>query len=182
VFTAGAHLAVEDYGMRTSLVVALALALFASPAAAQSEETKEAIRGKAGRYGAAGCGLGSMAFGDQPGGVQVLASTTNGLFGTQTFGITSGTSNCGPDMFASGTKNFVEANREALAKDVARGQGEAIGALTQINACADSRAVGAALQKNFAAIFPTADASNDAVTDAILRTLHGDASLACGRG
>jgi hypothetical protein len=167
--------------MRTSFVVALAIALFASPAVAQSKETKEAIRGKAGRYGAAGCGLGSMAFGDQPGGVQVLASTTNGTFGTQTFGITSGTSNCGPSLFASGTKNFVEANREALAKDVARGQGEAIGALTQINACADSRAVGAALQKNFATIFPSEDASTEAVTDAILRTLHGDTSLGCGQ-
>jgi hypothetical protein len=167
--------------MRTSLVVALALALFASPAAAQSQETKSAIKGT-GRYGTAGCGLGSMAFGDQPGGVQILAATTNGLFGTQTFGITTGTSNCGPGMFASGTKNFVEANREALAKDVARGQGEAIGALTQINACADSRAVGAALQRDFSKIFPSEDASSEAVTDAILRTLHGDATLACGRG
>ncbi len=167
--------------MRTSLVVALAIALFASPAAAQSKQTKAAIKGT-GRYGVAGCGLGSMAFGDQPGGVQVLAATTNGLFGTQTFGITTGTSNCGPGLFAMGTKNFVEANREALAKDVARGQGEAIGALTQINACADSSAVGAALQKNFTAIFPTEDASSDAVTDAILRTLHDDASLGCGRG
>jgi hypothetical protein len=40
--------------MRTSLVVALAVALFASPAAAQSKETKDAIKGTAGRYGAAG--------------------------------------------------------------------------------------------------------------------------------
>lgn len=167
--------------MRTSLVVALAIALFASPAAAQSNETKAAIKGQPGRYGAAGCGLGSMAFGSQPGGVQILASTTNGLFGTQTFGITTGTSNCGPGAFASGTKNFVEANREALAKDVARGQGEAIGALTQINACADSRAVGAALQENFSTIFPSEDASTDAVTEAILRTLHADPSLGCGR-
>jgi hypothetical protein len=170
--------------MRTSFVVALALALFASPAvthAKEPQDTQKAITGKAGNYGTAGCGLGSMAFGSQPGGIQILASTTNGLFGTQTFGITSGTSNCGASAFASGTKNFVEANREALAKDVARGEGEAIGALTQINACQDSRAVGAALQKNFAAIFPTKDASNDAVTEAILRTLHSDASLGCGR-
>jgi hypothetical protein len=166
--------------MRTSLVVALALAL-ALPAAAQAKGTEEAIKGKAGNYGTAGCGLGSMAFGSQPGGVQILASTTNGLFGTQTFGITSGTSNCGPGAFADGTRNFVEANREALAKDVSRGEGEAIGALTQINACQDSRAVGAALQRNFAAIFPSEDASTDAVTEAILRTLHSDASLGCGR-
>jgi hypothetical protein len=168
--------------MRMSLVVALALAMFAAPAAAQSKQTKDAIRGTPGRYGAAGCGLGSMAFGDQPGGIQILASTTNGLFGTQTFGITTGTSNCGPGVFASGTRNFVEANREAVAKDISRGQGEAIGALTQINACEDSSKVGAALQRNVAAIFPSEEASSDAVTDAILHTLHDDASLGCGRG
>jgi len=46
-------------------------------------------------YGMAGCGLGSIAFGnDQTMFKQVLAATTNGTFGTQTFGITSGTSNC----------------------------------------------------------------------------------------
>jgi hypothetical protein len=166
--------------MRKSLVVALALALFAAPAAAQSKQTKDAVKGAPGRYGTAGCGLGSMAFGDQPGGVQILASTTNGLFGTQTFGITSGTSNCGPGAFASGTQNFVEANREAVAKDISRGQGEAIGALAVINECKDVRGVGAALQRDFAAIFPSEDASSAQVTEAILRTLHSDPALGCG--
>ncbi len=168
--------------MRTSLVVALAIALFASPAAAQSKQTKAAIRGTPGRYGTAGCGLGSMAFGDQPGAVQIIASTTNYLTWTNTFGITTGTSNCGPGLMAAGTKNFVEANREAVAKDISRGQGEAIGALTQINACEDSSKVGAALQKNFAAIFPSEKVSSDAITDAIIHTLHDDPSLGCGRG
>ena len=166
--------------MRTTLAVAFAAALFALPAAAQSS-TESAIKGT-GRYGAAGCGLGSMAFGSQPGAVQILAATTNGLFGTQTFGITTGTSNCGTSLFAQGTKNFVDANREALAKDISRGQGEAIGALTVINACQDSRAVGTALQKNFKAIFPSEDASNEQVTTAILDTLQSDQSLGCGRG
>jgi hypothetical protein len=162
------------------LLAALAVATFAFSTSAQSKSTKEAIRGS-GNYGAAGCGLGSMAFGNQPGGVQILAATTNGLFGTQTFGITSGTSNCGPSLFAQGTKNFVEANREAVAKDISRGTGEAIGALSVINACADSSKVGAALQKRFSAIFPTENATSDAVTDAILTTLHSDPSLGCGR-
>jgi hypothetical protein len=162
------------------LAFVCALALFALPAAAQSSQTEQAIRGT-GRYGSAGCGLGSMAFGNTPGGVQILAATTNGLFGTQTFGITTGTSNCGPGLFAMGTKNFVEANREALAKDISRGTGEAIGALTVINACEDSSKVGAALQKNFGAIFPDDQVSNDEVTRVILETLHSDASLGCGR-
>jgi hypothetical protein len=156
-------------------IVALAALALAGPAlAAQSGGLKGT-----GAYGTAGCGLGSLAFGNQPGGVQVLAATTNGLFGTQTFGITTGTSNCGTGLLAEGTKSFVEANREAVAKDISRGQGEAIGALTVINGCGDSRAVGAALQRNFGTIFPSEQASSDEVTAAILATLHADPALGC---
>ncbi len=164
--------------MRTPLAVAIAAILFAVPAAAQNKSTQAAIKGS-GRYGAAGCGLGSMAFGDTPGAVQILAATTNGLFGTQTFGITTGTSNCGTGLFAAGTMNFVEANREALAKDISRGQGDAIGALTVINACQDSSAVGAALQRNFKSIFPNEAVSNEDVTKAILETLQAEKSTGC---
>ncbi len=158
------------------LAIALAVLLTATTTLAAGEGLKGT-----GQYGAAGCGLGSLVFGNQPGAVQILAATTNGTFGSQTFGITTGTSNCGPGMMASGTKNFVEANREVLAKDISRGTGEAIGALAVINSCGDSSKVGAALQKNFSAIFPTESATSDEVTDAILKTLHSDASLGCGR-
>ena len=156
------------------LILVAALALFATPALAQG------LKGT-GKYGTAGCGLGSLAFGDQAGPVQIFAATTNSLFGSQTFGITSGTSNCGTGMVKVGTKNFVDANREALAKDISRGSGEAIGALTVINACEDSSRVGAALQKEFQAIFPSAETSNEEVTDAILRALHDDPSVGCGK-
>jgi DUF3015 family protein len=158
--------------MRYALAVLAVLS--AGPAFAQG------LKGT-GAYGAAGCGLGSLVFGNQPGAVQILAATTNGTFGSQTFGITTGTSNCGSGLMAQGTKNFVEANREVLAKDISRGQGEAIGALAVINACQDSAKVGAALQKSFSVIFPTESASNEDVTAAILRTLHSDAALGCGR-
>lgn len=158
------------------LAIALVAILTAAPAFAQ-----QGIKGT-GVYGTAGCGLGSLIFGNEKGGVQVLAATTNGTFFNQTFGITTGTLNCGPGLVASGTKNFVEGNREALAKDISRGEGEAIGAITVINGCKDSRAVGAALQTNFGAIFPSEKATNDDVTEAILRTLHSDASLGCARG
>lgn len=161
--------------------LALLLALVAAPAFAQDSATKDAIKGT-GKYGTAGCGLGSLAFGTTPGAVQILASTTNGLFGTQTFGITSGTSNCGPSLFAEGTFKFIEANREALAKDISRGEGEAIRSLASINRCPDPARVGTALQQRFSAIFPDAQASNEAVTTAILDTLHADPALGCGRG
>jgi hypothetical protein len=163
--------------MRRFLVALGAAVLAVSALAAESGGVKGT-----GKYGLAGCGLGSMVFENQPGGVQILAATTNGTSGNQTFGITSGTSNCGASAFASGTKNFVDANREAVAKDISRGQGEAIGAITQINMCADSSAVGSALQKRFGQIFPSADVSSDVVTAEILKTLHADKSLGCGQG
>jgi hypothetical protein len=170
----------------TLRMLAVAASLAAATAAlAQSkaeEDFKKGIKGQPGKYGTAGCGLGAMAFKDQPGGIQIIAATLNGLSLNQSFGITFGTSNCGPSLFAQGTRNFVEANREALAKDVARGEGEAVGALTVINACADSRAVGAALQRRFTAIFPSPDATDAQVTEAILATLHADPALGCGRG
>lgn len=166
--------------MRIQFLAALAAALVAGSVSAA--DTESAIRGTPGRYGAAGCGLGSMAFGNTPGGVQILAATTNGFLGTQTFGITTGTSNCGPGVMSAGTRNFVEANREALAKDISRGEGEAIGALTWMNGCKDSREVGAALQSNFGKIFPSVEASDEAVTNAILETLHTDAALGCAKG
>ncbi len=131
-------------------------------------------------YGDAGCGLGSMAFGDEPGLVQVLAATTNGTFGTQTFGISTGTSNCGPSRTAKGARVFIEANREALAKDISRGNGETIATLTHITGCNDARAVGVTLQKNFSSIYPSAAVSDAQVSDSILSTLKGEPALACG--
>src|SRR5712691_12711696 len=108
--------------MRRIRWVVAALVLSAGVAHADAENP--AAHGKA-TYGAAGCGLGSLVFGDQKGMIQVLAATTNGTFWSQTFGITTGTSNCGDTaMTIAGTKIFIEGNREALAKDAARGSGE----------------------------------------------------------
>jgi len=166
--------------MRLLSAVALAAALVAMPAHAVDEATRAAIKGR-GAYGAAGCGLGSMVFNDQPGAVQVLAATTNNIVFPQTFAITTGTSNCQPGLVAEGTRNLVETNRVALAKDAARGQGETIGALTVINRCEDSQKVGAALQAEFKTIFASEQATTDEVTAAILHALHADPSLGCGR-
>ena len=68
---------------------------------------------------------------------------------------------------------------EALAKDVSRGQGETIANLSTLAGCTDANAVGAKLQKNYAAIFPNAAVSNAQVSAAVLKTLKADESLAC---
>jgi len=131
------------------------------------------------KYGTAGCGLGSMII-TGGGIVQIFAATTNATSYTQTFGITSGTSNCeDTDGGGSSARVFVDANRVALAKDISRGTGETIIGLSAIAGCTDPKAVGETLQRNFATIFPNASVSNDAVTGAILSTLKSDASLSC---
>jgi hypothetical protein len=132
-------------------------------------------------YGAAGCGLGSMLFGAKPGLIQVLAATTNGSFGTQTFGISTGTSNCetAPGGSAS-TKVFVAANRETLSKDIARGSGETITNLSVLAGCQNAAAVGATLQKSFQVIFPNASVSDDVVGSNVVTVLASDKTLACG--
>lgn len=131
-------------------------------------------------YGDAGCGLGSMVFGSKGGAMQILAATTNGTFGSQSFGITFGTSNCG-GLGSGGdvVRAYVEANAEILVKDAARGNGETIVALAVISGCADADAVGTRLQADYANIFPNQSMSSYDVTKNILATLRSDASLSC---
>ena len=88
--------------------------------------------GTAQAHDSTGCGLGSMAWRGQSGLIpQVLAVTTNGFFGTQTFGISTGTSGCDPNgRITGGTQKmfltFLENNMEQYAFDAARGEGETI--------------------------------------------------------
>jgi len=155
----------------------LLLAVAVSAGAAWAENP--AATGKS-TYGLAGCGLGSLVFGDQKGAIQILAATTNGLFGSQTFGITSGTSNCVDSASsARGAKIFIEGNREALAKDAARGSGETITTLSAMAGCKDAKAVGATLQKRFTHLFPSQQVPVEQVSDNVIKELRADTSLAC---
>ena len=116
-----------------------------------------------------GCGLGSMAWRGQSGRVpQILAATTNGLFGTQTFGITFGTSGCDPNgRITGGTQKmvlaFLENNMEQYAMDAARGQGETIDTLAGIMNV-DSEKLGEVSKQNFAFLFPDQDVQTVDVT------------------
>ena len=53
----------------------------------------------------------------------------------QTFGITSGTSNCGESGKQARANQFIEVNKVALENDLARGTGEAILALSEVMGC-----------------------------------------------
>ncbi|HTV21039.1 MAG TPA: DUF3015 family protein [Polyangiaceae bacterium] len=145
------------------------------------DELVKGMKTNTGRgYGPAGCGLGSLIFEPNSGFTQIFAATTNGTFGSQTFGISSGTSNCSDTAGGSASaKSFVETNRTALAKDIARGQGETIESLSRLGGCASSHAVGASLQKNFDKVFPSAAMSDSEVGNSVVDALRSDATLAC---
>jgi hypothetical protein len=165
--------------MKIARVLAVAAIALTAGSALAAESTLPA-RGGRSTYGAAGCGVGSLIFGDQPGMVQVLAATTNGTLGNQTFGITTGTLNCGEAAVGRGGASlFIEANKEALAKDAARGSGETIVTLSHLAGCMDASAVGAKLQQNYSSVFPSADAKTEVVIENVLSTLKSDDALAC---
>lgn len=86
-----------------------------------------------------GCGLGKLLWSDfkrqKDIAPQVLMATTNGTFGSQTFGISTGSSGCTNDgkVWAEhSTQFFVAATFENLAEDMARGQGEHLTALATL--------------------------------------------------
>ncbi len=122
-----------------------------------------------------GCGLGSMVIQDQSSVVmQVLAATTNGISGNQTFGITSGTLGCDkPAKFVSNehVNTFVASNMDSLATDIANGQGEVIETLAVMMEVEDKAAFAAKLQANFDQIFTAENVSSANVIDNILTVI-----------
>lgn len=83
-----------------------------------------------------GCGLGSTLFDGKDGTAsQVMAVTTNGTSGNQTFGISSGTSGCeeGGVVKASAAVNmFAGNNLDSLSRDMSVGQGESLESLAEL--------------------------------------------------
>ena len=94
------------------------------------------------QYGMAGCGLGSLLFGtDNTKLMQILAATTNGTFGTQTFGITSGTSNCIEGGVVKAEREqaaFAEVNFRDLKRNMAMGGGEYLASFSTLLGCEDT--------------------------------------------
>lgn len=105
-------------------------------------------------YGTAGCGLGSMIIGSDRGPEQIFAATTNGTFGSQTFGMTFGTSNCGDHGLINISKErevFAAENYTSLVKEMAQGGGENLNILASMYQCPASeyQAFGAMTQEKF---------------------------------
>lgn len=109
-------------------------------------------------YGMAGCGLGSLVFKDQPGMIQIVASTVNNLVSPQTFAISSGTSGCYDGGGMSAMKlRYIETNKVALKEDAARGQGETLDGLMTLMGCTEGQKVKSQIKKNYDSIFNSQD-------------------------
>lgn len=134
---------------------------------------------QAAKIGPAGCGLGNQVFGADN---QILASTTNGTSGNQTFGITSGTSNCVDGSRQARLENFIEMNRTTVSNDIARGQGETITGLTQILGCQDAEMLGTVLKQNYQGVFSRPDISTQEIANGIQNTIEKSTELtrSCG--
>lgn len=138
--------------------------MLASTAAAQSSFSQNV-----------GCGLGSIAMKERDTILhQVLAVTTNGTFGNQTFGITSGTLECQkPAKFAENEKlnTFVAANMDDLAVDMAAGHGERLVTLAELmEVPSENRGeFYASLQQNFKNIYTSSGVESADVIDNVAK-------------
>ena len=131
-------------------------------------------------YGTAGCGWGSQVMSKD--GSQVLAATTNATSYTQMFGISSGTSNCtdnGTVAAAKAVPAYIEANRESLSTDIARGNGETLAGLSHVMGCNNSQELAGSLQKNYRQIFPTENVPTATVTESMMKVIKEDSALSC---
>jgi hypothetical protein len=130
-----------------------------------------------------GCGVGSLIFKGQSGiAPQVLAVTTNGSFGNQTFGITTGTLGCTTDGVVSSnmkTAMFIESNKDQLARDMSVGSGETLAALSHLLGveAQDQVAFNRLAKDNVARIFTTESVATEQVVVALREVLASDATL-----
>ncbi len=119
-----------------------------------------------------GCGLGSMIIENQDTVVkQVIAVTTNGTSGSQTFGITSGSMNCDqPTKTVSNEKieKFVADNMDEIAQDIASGNGENLDTLSSLLNIENKTNFNKILKDNFSKIYTSNSITSAQVIDNII--------------
>jgi len=129
------------------------------------------------------CGWGAKLFDGQSGiAPQVLAVTTNGTSGNQTFGITTGTSGCTQDGVVKSTWKtamFIDGNKDRLARDMSIGNGETLDSLAHLIGVReeDRAAFNRVVQANVSLIFPS-DSTTDQAVVALKAVLGSDRELA----
>lgn len=128
----------------------------------------------AGGYGAAGCGLGTMLFHGKNDKVsQVLSATTNGTAGNQTFGITTGTSNCDSSGLVVASKeadSYAAKNYDSLTKELATGTGEHLATLASLLGYSQVE-LGAYSRAHYGEIFATDGTTSTEMLSALVKGL-----------
>ncbi len=119
--------------------------------------------------GNVGPGLGYLLCHDKEGmGWDLLGAFLNGIWYNQFFAISFGT--WGYDKAAvamTETNQFISDNMDALASDIAKGEGEYIDTLSTMLNVSDSVAFKASLQNNFDEIFSSSEVSAQEVANKI---------------
>ena len=128
------------------------------------------------------CGWGAKLFDGQSGiAPQVLAVTTNGTSGNQTFAITTGTSGCTQDGVVRSTWKtamFIDGNKDRLARDMSTGNGETLDSLAHLIGISeqDRVAFDRAMQANVSVIFASGSTTDDSMI-ALKQVLRSDSAL-----
>lgn len=139
---------------------------------------------KGGNHPMAGCGLGYVLFGNSDNSklMQIFGGTTNGTFGNQTFGITSGTSGCTEDgavKFVKEAELYAEVNLDTLRHEMAAGQGESVQTFASLLGASEANrvAVVTLMKQNYAQLFPTNATSSTELLASLQNLLSQHASL-----
>src|SRR4029077_15394542 len=121
----------------------------------------------AGNHPMAGCGLGYLLVSnkDNVKVTQVIGATTNGTFGTQTFGISSGTSGCTQDgavKVAKAAEVYADVNLDSLRHEMAMGQGEFVNTFASLLGATEATrpALVKFFQSEYASLYPTAQTTS----------------------
>lgn len=107
-----------------------------------------------------GCGLGSTVIQHPDSAIlYALQATTNGTSANQTFGITSGTSNCQRANLVMNERveEFVASNMDSLHREISMGKGENLDTLAELLGEEDNDNFKSNLQANYLAIYNNDD-------------------------
>jgi len=126
-----------------------------------------------------GCGLGYVVFKTKSGLIsEICAITTNGTSCNQTFGITSGTLDCGQQSATLSSNErvnrFLADNLDNVASDISRGNGEylnTLGMLMGVNEAQKSQ-FNTKLQRSFNRIFTSENVTHTEVLQNINNVLN----------
>lgn len=160
--------------MKRILLIATALSVLATGAAYAQKKN---------RADSSGCGVGTILFEGQVGIFpQVGAITTNGSFGNQTFGVSSGTLGCNTDGVVTpptNVKMFTVANLDGLSRDIARGEGERLASLAELMGIAEQHRATffRVAQGNYATIFPSENVTSEQFLASLNQVMAADPIL-----